>query len=668
MALTRKGKQDPPKKGKRKSDKDLNYENGETEDSNGKQKCRKKVSYHNGNLSENNTSIQVVNDPLPSNKQADKAIKEKSNDKTRKRDDAEPSTSTGINRSRARSVNPKARRRIFKSPEKGGAVVEFELGDEIMTLQVDAAETSEFPDEEMDTTDDKGLDVDKEFTSKVGRSCNERTANDCEHEQSNASEGTSSGSVNNNAKIREIDAEETDEVTIDYEKIETEEIKSMMRFVKFLEQRGFICRSDDGACGSGFSMEQHGAAKSGKATGGNQAKLVTNVEQQRKKSEAISAPTHEHIQHDKTGRVKGTLSYLDKNSDNNKLDTSNSDLTVYKGAVELDVVNPSEKDCLERSSSFPLKRISTSSEECINTSDELEHDNELLVEHVEMVEKGLSGLNNEKGNDDHRDFQNFLDDQLREYRKGIEQQGNTSARRSHVVREEDNQQAQGQQAAVPVPDFAEIELKADHEIQQAKAAKARMNDITGKFAHSMFVDEDYSMMVGHIDGSLRMKILNSEYIDFVKLLPKDKIASDDEIRMELVNKNGMSYWVSADKEGSISSFQKWEQAFKIFSRIYTEKYPNRSTELIQYNYIISSAATSFVWDNVYAYDRDFRMHISKFPNRSWGVILQQAWTMRLRDRHGDQRNHFTGRGGNGHHGGNGNGSSLAGRNICYKFN
>ena len=32
------------------------------------------------------------------------------------------------------------------------------------------------------------------------------------------------------------------------------------------------------------------------------------------------------------------------------------------------------------------------------------------------------------------------------------------------------------------------------------------------------------------------------------------------------------------------------------------------------------------------YDKDFRIHMSKHPERNWGIILQQAWSLRLKDR------------------------------------
>ena len=115
----------------------------------------------------------------------------------------------------------------------------------------------------------------------------------------------------------------------------------------------------------------------------------------------------------------------------------------------------------------------------------------------------------------------------------------------------------------------------------------------------------------------------------------DSVARADDHRMEIVNKEGMSYFVPvADREctTSVNNFKRWEQAFRIFSNIYTQFYPDRATELIQCNHIIFTASQSFVWENVYLYDREFRMHMANFPECSWAIILQQAWSICLRDR------------------------------------
>ena len=148
------------------------------------------------------------------------------------------------------------------------------------------------------------------------------------------------------------------------------------------------------------------------------------------------------------------------------------------------------------------------------------------------------------------------------------------------------------------------------------------------------VDKNY-MVIGSVDESLRHKIINHEYVDFARLLPKDKISAAEDNRMELVSKGGSTFFVPvADHEvaGGINGFNHWEQAFRVFSNVYTKIYPERATELIQYNQLIYTAPLSFVWEKVYRYDKDFCMHLSNFPQRSWSVILQQAWTLYLKDR------------------------------------
>ena len=97
---------------------------------------------------------------------------------------------------------------------------------------------------------------------------------------------------------------------------------------------------------------------------------------------------------------------------------------------------------------------------------------------------------------------------------------------------------------------------------------------------------------------------------------------------------------------TINGYNRWEQAFCIYSNIYTREHPHRSSELIQYNHIIHSIASTYTWYNVYGYDKEFRLHLSKHPEHSWAVILQQAWSMRLKDRvnrynHGGQMAQYT---------------------------
>ena len=194
--------------------------------------------------------------------------------------------------------------------------------------------------------------------------------------------------------------------------------------------------------------------------------------------------------------------------------------------------------------------------------------------------------------------------------------------------------------------------RAEEMVREVEKARAQILNVPGKSyqiinpptnadpariniaVHSSFLDEDYLIVGNYIDENTKRRIGNGEYVDFAKLMPKDKLTEDDH-RMEMVNRGGYSYWVPiADRElTSINNFNKWEQAFRVFSNIYTSYHPSRAGELIQYNHIIHTASQTFLWENVYRYDREFCIHMScHHMNRSWVVILQQAWSMFLKDK------------------------------------
>ena len=93
----------------------------------------------------------------------------------------------------------------------------------------------------------------------------------------------------------------------------------------------------------------------------------------------------------------------------------------------------------------------------------------------------------------------------------------------------------------------------------------------------------------------------------------------------------MSFWVPlSDKTAVITNLCRWDQAFRIYSKIYLEGNAGRAAEIIQYSHIIHEAAIDFPWESVYAYDREFRAHMGKHPTSSWAIILQQAWTLKMK--------------------------------------
>ena len=177
-------------------------------------------------------------------------------------------------------------------------------------------------------------------------------------------------------------------------------------------------------------------------------------------------------------------------------------------------------------------------------------------------------------------------------------------------------------------------------------------NITKDFVHSAMVDEHYLMVGNHIDENTKSKIVKGEYVDFSKLVDKDRVADEVGPKYHMVFQAGKQFWVPASEGTIITSFGRWEQAFRVYSNIYLKTHPNRASELVQYNHLIHTASQEFVWGNVYQYDKDFRLHMALFPTRNWGIILQQAWTLRLREkllRHehnsfagGDRQHDFSG--------------------------
>ena len=175
------------------------------------------------------------------------------------------------------------------------------------------------------------------------------------------------------------------------------------------------------------------------------------------------------------------------------------------------------------------------------------------------------------------------------------------------------------------------------------------------------VDENYLMIGNYVEDHIRERIENGEYVDFARLLPRDRMEIQEDTKMEIVSRNGRTYFVPAqdlgEGSGGITNFSRWEQTFRVFSNISCRRFPHRSAELIQYNHVIHTAALTYTWENIYLYDRDFRYHLARFPHRSWAVILQQAWTMRLKDRNKSdkssrsQKKKFSG-----------------GKDVCWRFN
>ena len=339
-----------------------------------------------------------------------------------------------------------------------------------------------------------------------------------------------------------------------------------------------------------------------------------------------------------------------------------SDTTIYKPAVDLAGLNQVNEPEVRRDK----LRNSSSSEELIDTSDEFREFQ--LDDAVEVPMVGQDKVNN-----------NQVWDFIAEFNREREQ-GQGNARAVQYREEESRPGPSGYQPQ----GLTGAEQRAEQMIREAEASKVRMIDVQGKsdvgkfvplktmeaYFHSSMVDEQYSTIDAHVDDVTCRKIENSEYVDFARLLPRNGRSgpgiemNDEDQLMEMINRNGRTFWVNAAnrESGNISGFGRWEQAFRVFTNIYTSKYPSRAAELVQYNHMIHWASTTYAWDNVYHYDKEFRKHMSKFPQRSWAIILSQAYTMYLKD-----RNRFEGPRGVDRDR-RGQASNSGKKDHCWKFN
>ena len=194
-----------------------------------------------------------------------------------------------------------------------------------------------------------------------------------------------------------------------------------------------------------------------------------------------------------------------------------SEVTVYKNAVPQMMPNN--------------KRDSSSSEEPLDMSDEID---QLTVENLRMTPADK--------------VQNFItendcESQRQRDAREVQQQFLQSRAGMPVVNPDRQRNVIQEDILHATPQLS----RAQQMVKDTEMAKARIYDVKGKEAlnsilknlnglvNSVSLDEDYLVVGSHLDDSTCRKIMNGEYIDFARLIPKDKVASEEDHRMEIVN-------------------------------------------------------------------------------------------------------------------------------------
>ena len=131
------------------------------------------------------------------------------------------------------------------------------------------------------------------------------------------------------------------------------------------------------------------------------------------------------------------------------------------------------------------------------------------------------------------------------------------------------------------------------------------------------------------------KIEKGEFVELEKLVPKDKLGGNsrntEENRLEWVQHDGGTFLVPAQRDSKIGSFRHWEQAFRAYATIYCGANPHCSKEIWQYITVINTAASSYIWENVYNYDITFRHLMAFNPQCSWADTYNQMWNLSMKD-------------------------------------
>ena len=167
---------------------------------------------------------------------------------------------------------------------------------------------------------------------------------------------------------------------------------------------------------------------------------------------------------------------------------------------------------------------------------------------------------------------------------------------------------------------------------QAEQSEAKLARPAGNPSTHYSCDNEFFHLAAHVEKGIKDKIRRGEVdIDLSKLLVKRRLSKDT--HLEIANKEGRSYFVpTIEKETQeINNYKTWQKAFWVFSGRYTQTNPGRVNQLYQYVGTIASAAETYVWDNVYAYDQIFRQLMTEHPSRSWDVLYTHGWNLLLRD-------------------------------------
>lgn len=182
---------------------------------------------------------------------------------------------------------------------------------------------------------------------------------------------------------------------------------------------------------------------------------------------------------------------------------------------------------------------------------------------------------------------------------------------------------------------AETRERADRIVRDIQLNKSSLAKPSGEWERELYtllIDLKHVHLTSHVDRKLKDRILEGDFtVDFRRLVPHSRSRCKTDDRLNVVNKDGMTHFVPADRENvkDINSYKQWEIAFKVFMGVYISKWPERSKELLEYSHTIQNASLTYPWENVFNYDIAIREIMTDHPGRLWGQICQRTWAIEL---------------------------------------
>ena len=135
----------------------------------------------------------------------------------------------------------------------------------------------------------------------------------------------------------------------------------------------------------------------------------------------------------------------------------------------------------------------------------------------------------------------------------------------------------------------------------------------------------------HVPDNIKRRIWANKYVDFQYLIESDP--TEEIVYQFVASSNNAVALKPAKPKSKLDGWAAWNKAFCMFTEIYCMKYPDRSIKLLQYSGRLNNLVGKFPFDQVYAYDKEFRADLECFPDKPWDQIDQQLWSLTLHGIH-----------------------------------